>query len=84
MITTTPISTFHPPIRTLMGPGPTEIHPRVLQVLSQPCIGYLDPEFVNMMEQLKSLLRYAFQTENEMTFPLSGPGSVGMDFVLLT
>jgi len=80
MITTTPISTFHPPIRTLMGPGPTEIHPRVLQVLSQPCIGYLDPEFVNMMEQLKSLLRYAFQTENEMTFPLSGPGSVGMEF----
>ena len=80
MKTTTPISTFHPPIRTLMGPGPTEIHPRVLQVLSQPCIGYLDPEFVNMMEQLKSLLRYAFQTENEMTFPLSGPGSVGMEF----
>src|SRR5258706_2314791 len=72
------IQSFHPPQRTLMGPGPTEIHPRVLTTMSQPAIGYLDPVFVEMMEELKSLLRYAYQTRNPLTFPLSGPGSVGM------
>jgi alanine-glyoxylate transaminase/serine-glyoxylate transaminase/serine-pyruvate transaminase len=74
------ISSFHPPQRTLMGPGPTEIHPRVLTTMSQPAIGYLDPIFVEMMEELKSLLRYAYQTKNPLTFPISGPGSVGMEF----
>jgi len=74
------ITSFHPPQRTLMGPGPTEIHPRVLTTMSQPAIGYLDPVFVEMMEELKSLLRYVYQTNNPLTFPLSGPGSVGMEF----
>src|SRR3954469_8622855 len=74
------ISSFHPPQRTLMGPGPTEIHPRVLTTMSQPAIGYLDPIFVEMMEELKSLLRYAYQTKNPLTFPVSGPGSVGMEY----
>jgi alanine-glyoxylate transaminase/serine-glyoxylate transaminase/serine-pyruvate transaminase len=74
------ITSFHPPQRTLMGPGPTEIHPRVLTTMSQPAIGYLDPVFVEMMEELKSLLRYVYQTKNALTFPLSGPGSVGMEF----
>src|SRR5213592_4652500 len=74
------ISSFHPPQRTLMGPGPTEIHPRVLTTMSQPAIGYLDPVFVEMMEELKSLLRYVFQTDNALTFPVSGPGSVGMEY----
>jgi alanine-glyoxylate transaminase/serine-glyoxylate transaminase/serine-pyruvate transaminase len=74
------ITSFHPPQRTLMGPGPTEIHPRVLTTMSQPAIGYLDPVFVEMMEELKSLLRYAYQTENPLTFPISGPGSVGMEY----
>ena len=74
------ISSFHPPQRTLMGPGPTEIHPRVLTTMSQPAIGYLDPQFVEMMEELKSLLRYAYQTKNLLTFPVSGPGSVGMEY----
>jgi len=74
------ITSFHPPQRTLMGPGPTEIHPRVLTTMSQPAIGYLDPVFVEMMEELKSLLRYAYQTENALTFPISGPGSVGMEY----
>src|SRR2546425_6529254 len=74
------ISSFHPPQRTLMGPGPTEIHPRVLTTMSQPAIGYLDPVFVEMMEELKSLLRYVYQTKNPLTFPLSGPGSVGMEY----
>jgi len=74
------IQSFHPPQRTLLGPGPTEIHPRVLTTMSQPAIGYLDPIFVEMMEELKSLLRYVYQTKNPLTFPLSGPGSVGMEF----
>jgi alanine-glyoxylate transaminase/serine-glyoxylate transaminase/serine-pyruvate transaminase len=74
------ISSFHPPQRTLMGPGPTEIHPRVLTTMSQPAIGYLDPIFVDMMEELKALLRYAYQTKNPLTFPVSGPGSVGMEY----
>jgi len=74
------ISSFHPPQRTLMGPGPTEIHPRVLTTMSQPAIGYLDPVFVEMMEELKALLRYVYQTKNPLTFPLSGPGSVGMEY----
>lgn len=73
------ISTFYPPQRTLMGPGPSDIHPRVLSALSRPTIGYLDPVFVAMMDELKAMLRYAFQTANEVTFPVSGPGSVGME-----
>lgn len=73
------ITTFHPPQRTLMGPGPSEINPRVLAQMSQPAIGYLDPIFVDMMEELKTLLRYAYQTNNALTFPVSGPGSVGME-----
>jgi alanine-glyoxylate transaminase/serine-glyoxylate transaminase/serine-pyruvate transaminase len=74
------IHSFHPPQRTLMGPGPTEIHPRVLTTMSQPAIGYLDPVFVEMMEELKTLLRYVYQTKNPLTFPISGPGSVGMEY----
>jgi alanine-glyoxylate transaminase/serine-glyoxylate transaminase/serine-pyruvate transaminase len=74
------INSFHPPQRTLMGPGPTEIHPRVLTTMSQPAIGYLDPVFIEMMEELKALLRYAYQTKNPLTFPISGPGSVGMEY----
>jgi alanine-glyoxylate transaminase/serine-glyoxylate transaminase/serine-pyruvate transaminase len=74
------ITSFHPPQRTLMGPGPTEIHPRVLTTMSQPAIGYLDPVFVGMMEELKALLRYVYQTKNPLTFPVSGPGSVGMEY----
>ena len=73
------IGSFHPPQRTLMGPGPSEINPRVLAAMSLPAIGYLDPKFVEMMEELKILLRYAFQTDNPVTFPVSGPGSVGME-----
>src|SRR5260221_2893149 len=63
-----------------MGPGPTEIHPRVLTTMSQPAIGYLDPVFVEMMEELKELLSYVYQTKNPLTFPVSGPGSVGMEY----
>jgi alanine-glyoxylate transaminase/serine-glyoxylate transaminase/serine-pyruvate transaminase len=74
------IHSFHPPQRTLMGPGPSEINPRVMAAMSLPAIGYLDPVFVEMMEELKTLLRYVYQTKNALTFPVSGPGSVGMEY----
>ena len=77
------IHSFHPPQRTLLGPGPSEINPRVMAAMSLPAIGYLDPVFVEMMEELKSLLRYAYQTKNALTFPVSGPGSVGMEAVFM-
>ncbi len=73
------IVSFLPPARTLMGPGPSDVHPRILAAMARPTIGHLDPAFVGMMEELKTLLRYAFQTENALTFPVSGPGSVGME-----
>lgn len=72
-------NSFAPPLRRLLGPGPSDISTRVLQALAKPTIGYLDPSFVGMMEELKSLLRYAFQTTNPLTFPVSGPGSAGME-----
>lgn len=74
------IHSFHPPQRTLLGPGPSEINPRVMAAMSLPAIGYLDPVFVEMMEELKALLRYVYQTKNALTFPVSGPGSVGMEY----
>ena len=67
------------PVRALMGPGPSEIHPRALQALAQPAIGHLDPAFVDLMDEVKDLLRYVFQTENRLTFPVSGPGSAAME-----
>ncbi len=76
-------STFNPPIRTLMGPGPSDISPRVLQALSRPIIGHLDPEFVRMMDEVKGLLQYAFQTSNQLTLPVSAPGSAGMETVFV-
>ncbi|NLC23345.1 alanine--glyoxylate aminotransferase family protein [Oxalobacter vibrioformis] len=73
------ITSFTPPQRTLMGPGPSNINPRVLSAMSLPVIGHLDPAFAGMMEELKVLLRYGFQTKNPLTYPISGPGSVGME-----
>ena len=73
------ISSFFPPQRTLMGPGPSDVHPRVLQALARPTIGHLDPLFINMMDETKTLLKYAFQTENEFTIAVSAPGSAGME-----
>lgn len=73
------IAPFHPPVRTLMGPGPSDVNPRILEALSRPTIGHLDPEFVRMMDETKSMLQYAFQTENQLTMPVSAPGSAGME-----
>ncbi len=70
---------FHPTPRTLMGPGPSDVSPRVLEALGRPTIGHLDPEFGALMEDLKVLLRKAFMTENALTMPVSAPGSAGME-----
>ena len=72
-------TSFYPPRRTLMGPGPSDVSPRVLGALSRPTIGHLDPLFVKLMDEIKALLQYAFQTENELTLPISAPGSAGME-----
>ncbi|MGI2071196.1 Purine catabolism protein PucG [Shewanella baltica] len=70
---------FNPPRRILMGPGPSDVYPEVLAAQSRPTIGHLDPLFVGMMDELKSLIQYAFQTKNEMTMAVSAPGSAGME-----
>jgi alanine-glyoxylate transaminase/serine-glyoxylate transaminase/serine-pyruvate transaminase len=72
-------SSFNPPVRTLMGPGPSDVHPRVLTAMARPTIGHLDPAFVSMMEEIKALLQYAFQTGNALTIPISAPASAGME-----
>lgn len=73
------VTIFYPPQRVLMGPGPSDTHARVLNAMARPTLGHLDPVFTEMMEEIKGLMRYAFQTKNRMTFPVSGPGSVGME-----
>lgn len=72
-------TSFNPPQRILMGPGPSDVSPRVLSAMAKPTIGHLDPAFVGMMDELKAMLQYAFQTKNALTLPISGPGSVGME-----
>ncbi|MCC6798100.1 MAG: alanine--glyoxylate aminotransferase family protein [Candidatus Hydrogenedentes bacterium] len=72
-------TSFHPPQRILMGPGPSDVNPRVLAAMARPTLGHLDPEFIRMMDEVKALLKYAFQTQNEMTFAVSAPGSAGME-----
>src|ERR1041384_1925152 len=71
---------FSAPPRLLMGPGPSDVAPSVLKAMSQPLVGHLDPVFVKMMEEIKTMLRAVFLTKNEMTFPVSGTGSAGMEF----
>ena len=73
------LPSFYPPQRILLGPGPSNVLQRVLDAMARPTIGHLDPRFGEMMEQVKVLLRYAFQTENSLTFPISAPASVGME-----
>jgi alanine-glyoxylate transaminase / serine-glyoxylate transaminase / serine-pyruvate transaminase len=73
------ISSFHPPVRVLMGPGPSDVSARVLAAMGRPTIGHLDPEFIRMMDEVKLLLQYAFRTANPLTIPVSGPGSAGME-----
>ena len=73
------ITSFIPPSRTLMGPGPSDVHPRILAASARPTIGHLDPAFIVLMEEIKTMLQAAFKTDNALTMPVSAPGSSGME-----
>ncbi len=73
---------LQPSARVLLGPGPSNVHPRVMKAMLSPVVGHLDPDFVRVMEDIKKLLRIVFQTDNEITFPVSGTGSAGMETAL--
>ena len=67
------------PPRTLLGPGPSMVDPRVLKAMATPLVGHLDPAFIQLMDRTQSLLRYVFQTENRLTIPVSGTGTAAME-----
>src|SRR5215470_3669405 len=81
-MTTIP-STVTPPVRTLLGPGPSDIHPRVLEALSRPTVGHLDPYYLKIMDELQSMLQQVFCTKNRMTMAISGTGSAGQEATVL-
>ncbi|MBD3257541.1 aminotransferase class V-fold PLP-dependent enzyme [candidate division GN15 bacterium] len=66
-----------------MGPGPSDVYPEVLEALGRPTVGHLDPYFIELMDETKELLKYAFQTQNQLTMPVSAPGSAGMETCLM-
>ncbi len=74
---------LQPPSRILLGPGPSNVHPRVLRAMSIPLLGHLDPAFLTLMDETKRLLQFVFQTRNELTIPISGTGSAGMEACLV-
>src|SRR3954471_23780096 len=70
---------LQPPVRVLMGPGPSDTHPRVLQALAKGTVGHLDPYYLEIMNGLQEMLRRLFRTKNQLTFAISGTGSAGME-----
>ncbi|HEY50633.1 MAG TPA: alanine--glyoxylate aminotransferase family protein [Dehalococcoidia bacterium] len=74
-----PYQEINPPQRILLGPGPSNVHPRVQQAMMAPVLGHMDPYFYTVMEDTMSLLRYLFRTKNALTFPISATGSAGME-----
>jgi len=73
------IADLNTPERILLGPGPSMVPSRVLQAMAHPLLGHLDPKFIELMKEVQELLRYVFQTTNQMTLPISGTGSAGME-----
>src|SRR5690625_1086125 len=69
--------------RVLMGPGPSDVHPRVLRAMSTPLLGHLDPDFLRIMNENMELMRYVLRTESELTLAISGTGSAGMETCLV-
>jgi alanine-glyoxylate transaminase/serine-glyoxylate transaminase/serine-pyruvate transaminase len=67
------------PARILLGPGPSMVDPRVMRAMVTPVVGHLDPTFVRLMDRIQDLLRYAFQTANPLTIPISGTGTAAME-----
>lgn len=74
---------FIPPRRVLLGPGPSIVHPRVLQAMATPLVGHLDPVFLSLMNDVQTLLRQVFATENSFTIAISGTGSAGMEAAIV-
>src|SRR5215467_4322405 len=74
---------FQPPKRLLLGPGPSPVDDRVLAAMAEPLLGHLDPLFLRCMDDVQSLLRYVFETENRVTIPISATGSAGMEAALV-
>lgn len=72
-----------PPVRTLMGPGPSDIHPRVLEAMGKGTVGHLDPYYLRIMDELQSMLRQVFQTRNPLTMAISATGSAGMEAAIV-
>src|SRR5262252_1906871 len=70
---------LNPPVRLLMGPGPSDIHPRVLEAMAKPTVGHLDPYYLEIMNGMQDMLRAVMRTKNEMTMAISGTGSAGME-----
>src|SRR5260370_18440339 len=73
------VGQLNPPARILLGPGPSDAHPRVLTAMATPLIGHLDPQFLEIMNETQDMLRRLFRTKNTLTFPVSGTGSAGME-----
>ncbi|WP_299530155.1 alanine--glyoxylate aminotransferase family protein [Ulvibacterium sp.] len=69
--------------RVLMGPGPSDVHPRVLKAMATPLLGHLDPEFLEVMDDIKVMTQETLQTKNSLTFVVSAPGSAGMETCLV-
>ncbi len=76
-------NTVTPPVRTLLGPGPSDVHPRVLAALARPTVGHLDPYYLRVMDELQGMLREVFRTKNRMTMAISGTGSAGQEATVL-
>ena len=74
---------LNPRPRILMGPGPSDAHPRVLNAMATPLIGHLDPEFVKLMDEVKEMTQKTLLTKNHLTFVVSAPGSAGMETCLV-
>ena len=79
-----PFGTLDPSPRLLLGPGPSQISPRVLRACASPLLGYLDPEYVELMDETQALLRYAFETDNEWTMCVPGTGMAGMESAMVS
>ncbi|MDG1490552.1 MAG: alanine--glyoxylate aminotransferase family protein, partial [Planctomycetota bacterium] len=72
-------SSLTPSRRVLMGPGPSDVDDAVLAAMARPTLGHLDPEFLGVMDEIGGMLRSVFRTENQLTMPMSGTGSAGME-----
>ncbi|MBF8262139.1 MAG: alanine--glyoxylate aminotransferase, partial [candidate division NC10 bacterium] len=78
-----PYGNLNLPVRTLLGPGPSNVHPRVYRAMTTPVLGHMDPKFLEVMDEMMELLRFVFQTRNTITLAIPGTGSAGMEAALV-